>query len=355
MAKYLDLSTIPPSVSTTIDPDFGVALDYSASGVLHKRGLYAGTFYAISMSWDLLKLEQRDRLETFFVMAKLEPITFTLDGHDYTTELVSGPVRRYVSGTLYGLSVTLRGTRVHAADPIAALFARLGAVGFWLDPLALSSVWADTAGVTAAALNGAVARIDAAGGMPARFWTDTTANRPLLRSDGLEFDGSNDVLTYIDDPALRLGTTSFTIAIAVLPDVVTGDHGLLTKRGTGAAGSNPGWGLRQSAASIALEYDYTGNATATYTIATDVLSVATWTTAMVEIDVAAEEATARINTIVQAPVAITAGDISGTQALTLGGLSGLFDGKLGRAVVIDKILSDADKQIVEQWITAGHG
>lgn len=113
MAKHLDLSAIPPSFSTTIDPDFGIQQDLSDSGVLHRRGLFGATYYLVTLSWDVLTVSQRQMLEWFFTQeAKLEPITFTLDGHDYTAELIAGPTRRYVTGTLYGITVTLRGTRV---------------------------------------------------------------------------------------------------------------------------------------------------------------------------------------------------------------------------------------------------
>ena len=113
MAKHLDLSAIPPSIPSTIEPDFGIVPDMSDSGVLHRRGLFAKTYYLVTLQWDLLTVAQRQMLEWFFAEeAKLETITFTLDGHDYTAELIAGPTRRYVTGTLYGLTVTLRGTRV---------------------------------------------------------------------------------------------------------------------------------------------------------------------------------------------------------------------------------------------------
>ena len=118
MAKHLDLSAIPPSFSTTIDPDFGIVQDLSDSGVLHRRGLFGATYYLITLSWNVLTVAQRQMLEWFFTEeAKLEPITFTLDGDDYTAELIAGPTRRYITGTLYGLTVTVRGTRQAPSQP----------------------------------------------------------------------------------------------------------------------------------------------------------------------------------------------------------------------------------------------
>lgn len=116
MAMHLDLQSIKmPSLSTTVDPDFGIVPDFSDSGVLHRRGLFAAEYYVVTLSWNALSVARRQTLEGFFSVAKLEPITFTLDGHDYTAELIAGPTRRYVTGTLYGLTVTLRGTRVKSA------------------------------------------------------------------------------------------------------------------------------------------------------------------------------------------------------------------------------------------------
>lgn len=118
MAKHLDLSAIPPSIPSTIEPDFGIVPDLSDSGVLHRRGLFGGTYYLVTLQWDLLTVAQRQMLEWFFAEeAKLETITFTLDGHDYTAELVVGPTRRYITGTLYGIAVTLRGTRQAPSQP----------------------------------------------------------------------------------------------------------------------------------------------------------------------------------------------------------------------------------------------
>ena len=66
MAKHLDLSAIPPSLSTTIDPDFGIVQDLSDSGVLHRRGLFGATYYLITLSWNVLTVAQRQTLEWFF-------------------------------------------------------------------------------------------------------------------------------------------------------------------------------------------------------------------------------------------------------------------------------------------------
>lgn len=109
---FLDLSANCPSLGVTIDPDWGIVSDMSDGGVLHRRGLYAAEYYLVTLTWSAAQVSQRTTLEGFFSSAKLETITFTLDGHDYTAELISGPTRRYVTPTLYGITVTLRGTRV---------------------------------------------------------------------------------------------------------------------------------------------------------------------------------------------------------------------------------------------------
>ena len=108
----LNLSLYPPSVSSTVEPDHGITLDYADSGKLHRRGLYAAQHYVVTLNWDLLDLAQRDYLESFIFLNRLETVAFTLDGHDYTGDLIGGPVRRWVDGTLYGLSAQYRATRV---------------------------------------------------------------------------------------------------------------------------------------------------------------------------------------------------------------------------------------------------
>lgn len=111
----LNVTTYPMSVSSTVEPDWGIVPDYTDGGVLLRRGLYPLRYYIITARWDLLDLAGRDYLEGFFDGNQLEPITFTLDGHDYTAEVLVPPARRWVSGTLYGISVTLRGTRTVVA------------------------------------------------------------------------------------------------------------------------------------------------------------------------------------------------------------------------------------------------
>ncbi len=108
----LDLATYPPSVSSTVDADLGIVLDKVDTGQQYRRGLYANSYFIVSLNWDLLTLAQRNTLEGFVLLYQLDTVTFTLDGHDYTGELISGPIRRWVAGTLYGLAVQYRATRV---------------------------------------------------------------------------------------------------------------------------------------------------------------------------------------------------------------------------------------------------
>lgn len=354
----IDLTKYPISTSSTIDPDWGIVQDIADSGVLYRRELFSAPRFIVNASWDLLDLTGRDNLESLLLRYRMEQFTFDLDGHTYTGDLLAPPTRRYVSGTLYAISAAFRATRVTAVDPIAALVDRIGATAIWYDPLNLSSVRADTAGITSAAVSGAVARIDSRGAKSAPHWQDTSGSRPILRADGIEYDGTDDNLVYPDDHALRFGTTSFTVALAVRPDVVTGDHGLLSKRGTGAAGTNPGWGVRQNAASVLVEYDYTGASSGpTFKVASGVLSASTWTRVIIEVDRVALKARAYINGVLQAsPPTIPSGDISGTRALTMGRSATAdqpFDGKLGRMLVSGSLLSDSDRTTVDDWLLAG--
>jgi hypothetical protein len=254
------------------------------------------------------------------------------------------------------------GIMLSQRHPIAALFARLGASGFWLDPLDHNQVWADTAGTLHPARGAAVARMDAMVHSPvaASFTNGTAAQQPILRADGLEFDGVDDRLVYPDDPALRFGTTDFTVAVALKPDTVTGLHGILSKRGTGGPGTNPGWGLRHQDSNIAVEYDYTGagaGAGPAYNVASSSLSIGAWADAIVQLDRDAGQFTAFVNSVAQSPVAVTVGDISGTRDVVIGAeptSTYFFDGTIGRVLAIDKLLSASDRAIVNDWLNAGH-
>lgn len=108
----LNTSTYPLSISTRIEPDFGIVQDFADDGALHLRQLFGAEYFIIDARWDLLDATKRAALETFLTTNRLEPITFDLDGHTYSARMTSGPSRRYVSGHLYAIGATFRGTRV---------------------------------------------------------------------------------------------------------------------------------------------------------------------------------------------------------------------------------------------------
>jgi len=358
----LNLSLYPPSISSTVEPDHGITLDYADGGTLHRRGLYAAQHYVVTLNWDLLALAQRDYLEDFILRYRLETVTFSLDGHDYTGELIGGPVRRWVDGTLYGLTAQYRATRATATDPIAALFARLGASGMYVDPLTLSSVYADTAGVAVAVLNGAVARIDALPGAPvaARFWNDTAANRPLLRADGLEFDGTNDSLTYPDDPALRFGTTDFTLAAAIKPNDLRNDNRFFSKSASASTGTTGKWGIFGRSANIMAQYDFPGNTGGQdVVVITGLLAIGAWADVIVSLDRQNAQWLPHANGVSYTPVALPSsgvGNISNTAGVQFGAIAtaAFYYGTICRALAIDKVLSASDRAIVNDWLNAGH-
>lgn len=257
-----------------------------------------------------------------------------------------------------GLSIPQVAVRGGGVDPIAELFARLGGTGTWVDPLAGQTVFSDTAGTTQAVPGGMVARIDAAGGVQASFQNAVEAQQPLLRADGLEFDGVDDRLVYPDDPALRFGTTSFTVAGACSPaDLDPGNNFMFDKRGTGASDpTRRGWGVERNGKSLRLFID-DGNSLVVGTVGANVFTLNTWLTWLIDIDRAANTATARINGVAQTPVAIPTGDISGAKGLHIGSSADAasfgFAGRIGRLLVLDKLLSDADKTTAEAWLQGG--
>jgi YD repeat-containing protein len=73
-----------------------------------------------------------------------------------------------------------------------------GAQGAWYDPSDLSSMWQDSAGTTAAAVNSPVGRINDKSGNGHHLTQSTSGKRPYLRQSGslyyLDFDGVDDRL-----------------------------------------------------------------------------------------------------------------------------------------------------------------
>ena len=222
----LNLSLYPPSISSTVEPDHGITLDYADSGKLHRRGLYAQQHYVVTLNWDLLTLAQRDYLEDFILRYRLETVAFTLDGHDYTGELIGGPMRRWVSGQLYGLTAQYRAVRVASVDPIAAIISAYTQASHWYDPSDLSTMWQDTAGTIPAQLGGPVARIDDKGNLGLAATQATAANQPILQRD-------SSGRTYLD----YNGTTHTLVIPTGMPEPTTGICAVVGWRHDSSSGS----------------------------------------------------------------------------------------------------------------------
>lgn len=242
----------------------------------------------------------------------------------------------------------------------AQLFAG-GWQGFYADPIDGRYVFSDTAGATPAPLGGTAARLDAPPGSPvaASFSNGTVPQQPVRRADGLEFDGVDDYLSYPDDPALRFGTTDFTLAAAVKPDnLAGGQQCLLTKRGLGGAGTTPGWGLRTISRSLMLEYDHAGAPSFPIFGGNSALSDGTWTDSIVQLDYSSGEVVAYFDNVAVAPQVVPVGDISGTQPVTLGRSpptgDRLFDGIIGRTFAINRLLTPAERAKLNAWLKEPH-
>ena len=200
--------------------------------------------------------------------------------------------------------------------------------------------------------------MDSTAGVAASFTNATAGQRPLLRADGLEFDGVDDNLSYPDDPALRFGLTNFTIAFAFRANNLTGDSSIVDKRGTGPAGTVPGWGVIRSASFIKIAFDVPGGSNNLYTVSPiNTVIAGVWLYGLVKIDRTAGVASSRINGASALQVPIPAGDISGTRDLAIGisPNTGLrqFNGLIGRLLVIDKLLDAADTDLIEGWLQGG--
>ena len=252
---------------------------------------------------------------------------------------------------------------VPARDIAASLFARLLAAdptttGVYLDPFTAGKMWEDTAGTIPAVQGGAVARLDAPAGSPvqANMTNATATKRPILRPDGLEYDGVDDVLTYAHNPSLMFALSSMTIAVAYRAGV-SGTYQIFGKRGAGTvSGAKPGWGIRQTNLHVGFLYDFTGaTLPVAYGVALSSLVPGQWHNIIMEFDYSAALATAYVNGVAFAPVAITLGDITGNLPLHLSSpdSTNFITGRTGRAMAINKVLSAADRGVVNEWLSGG--
>ena len=192
----IDLAKYPLSISSTVEPDWGIVQDFADDGVMHRRGLFGAQYFIVSANWGLLDITGRDALESLLLRYRLEQFTFTFDGHTYTGELYTPPARRYVSGHLYGITAQFRATRVDSVDPIGAIIAAYPQPSHWYDPSDLSTMWQDTAGTIPAVPGLAVARIDDKGNLQLPATQSAAANQPTLQKDSagrlyLEFDSTD--------------------------------------------------------------------------------------------------------------------------------------------------------------------
>lgn len=179
----LDLANYPLSITTTIEPDWGIVADYADDGTLHRRELYGAQRYIINADWGLLDLPRRTALEDILQRNRLETFQIDFDGHRYTAELITPPARRYISGALYGVTAIFRGTRSPWVHPIAEILAAYPQASHWFDPSDLSTVWEDVAGTIPARDGSLVARLDDKGNLGLHAVQTNAANRPVLQRD----------------------------------------------------------------------------------------------------------------------------------------------------------------------------
>ncbi|MCH7851090.1 MAG: LamG domain-containing protein, partial [Nanoarchaeota archaeon] len=75
--------------------------------------------------------------------------------------------------------------------------------------------------------------------------TPPTYTGPLwidgISGQAISFDGDNDYVIIADDPSLQFGTGNFSITAWIYPTPNTGKTRIANNRGTGIAGSSPGW------------------------------------------------------------------------------------------------------------------
>ncbi len=251
----------------------------------------------------------------------------------------------------------------------ARLFAG-GADGVWCDPSDLSTVWQDSAGTTPAAVNDPVGRIDDKSGNGNHATQATTAAKPYLRDTSglknIEFDGVDDRLDL--GSILSFGTLSCS-AWAVIK--ITSFHTssrccVWSRRGTGAPGTNKGWGYRvDNNGRYRIEYDDgSGNSYADAAIgnAGDV-PINTVVITSVEFDRDAGEIRAYTDGSLVASTSIAGfGDVAGISQLRFGAPGNsdspnvyLFSGNFYGGIVHAGIPSDAQRALITRWLASISG
>jgi hypothetical protein len=124
------------------------------------------------------------------------PVTLTTRGAPVVSVLEGAPLAK---ATDSGVPVTLAasGTPLIIEDLPLGLFSA-GQVGAWYDVQDLSTLFQDSAGTTAAEVDGPVGRMLDKSGNGNHMLQNTADSRPTLRQDGsryyLEFDGTDDFL-----------------------------------------------------------------------------------------------------------------------------------------------------------------
>ncbi len=234
----------------------------------------------------------------------------------------------------------------------AALFSA-GQQGVWYEPRP-EYLYQDSAGTTPVTADGQpVGLMDDRSPNDHDAAQSTASYKPLY--PGLSYDGVDDRMSAGDVPSLRFGTENFTVSFAVRPDTISGNHGLVSKRGTGSPGGRLGWGVRQDGNSIDIEFDDgTASSYAGDSVAAGVFSAGVWSIITVEFDRDAGECRAYSGGSLAGTLDISAlGDVSGTQPLVIGADATFvyfFGGNIKGPIIREGLLAASERQSVEQYL-----
>lgn len=98
-------------IDTSVEPDSGLLLDQSDSGVVRKRVMYAATRFRLTLVYGGLTDSERTTMEAFYQTNKTATdITQDYKGHTYTGQFVTEMESAYDFGG-WGIEVTIEGTR----------------------------------------------------------------------------------------------------------------------------------------------------------------------------------------------------------------------------------------------------
>ena len=87
----IDMPDTAYSAESSVEADYGVAVDQTDDGATKLRDLYGNQHYTLRIIWTLRSQAQHDALMAFLLTNRIAQINITLYGKTYITQLAGRP------------------------------------------------------------------------------------------------------------------------------------------------------------------------------------------------------------------------------------------------------------------------